>query len=1675
MPNGTLVNLSRSSFIRTPPTLAEQIVKNLLFFPPTTKGSEFLTILDPTVGDGDFLLPTRELPQARLFGVEISADRTQNARRLLAPRRDHPDDALIQIYQSAFEGVSIPPASISLILTNPPYMVTEGRRLEFLIISKSGQALVPGGVMVAILPARTAWDGTMVNHFLKWYDRVSVYKFPHRTSPEQESPFEQYTQIVVIGVRRREPRETVEDVQKKALLAYRWRRNKHAKENNGDGEEGDGEWDGKVPPPEIPMSPLTIGDRYEVPYVTTIPKLTIRKADESTILALIEHGNGEAGNDEAGYGAHMASAWKAATQWDRDKHGIGTGQPAMPLTGAAHVAAEAMTGILDGNILYSPKGEPHLITAFVGKEWVSVPVDPDRKQQLLDQGVVEVRVRQEMDKPMLGSLNITQQTAQYYQGEEVFTFLEPWMGILASQVAEKRRPIYELNPPEWMMRVMAHLCQDKQLPNAEFAGLAPAQQHRVYAMYQNICGGSGRTLLLSPSPSSSSPQGKSSSPRRAEQKRQIAMQGEPGTGKTRLAATTGALMAYQWRYRLRPELFADTILSQHEESVGQQREATTPHRQPDWVKRLRRAWLKNPRTLSLLELTPEYDPNSGQVIGYQSLTTGKILPPEQCGPKALPLLVTTPKKVSEEYGKEVRAAWPQCEVILILKHTDIVRWLTRCAESDAPAVMGIIPHSLSTDRGTAWYPAAREKQTAKRVLDTDPSHIPIEQREPVRDRDRNVIGYRLRATGELITTIEKKVRFYCPDCGKVISAIGDKEKKKREEKLKKKLKQQQEQEREGQVASADHLGIELEDERDIVTSKTFFTTNQRWCDCPTHSRNRSDARYTVGREGRKRQKAALWTDARVTRNKEKKQVREGQHDFRWWLQERERPILNAVRYIRLRRAEFYTSSLHELRKKYEPHEPKEEEKGKLWQTAHDLAFEGGVDLSLLASERTGKDSFSPFEYLARFYKGCVALTIVDESHNGRGRDTDIAQAHHQAMRAAQTAMMTSGTHFGGDVEKFYRYWFRFHPQFWLNLGLKWEDHETAVSRYGSIQEWVTEREDESNKGSGNRNVSTNIIAAPGLSASLIPHLLQDMCYLTVLDVGAYMPPRIEIPVVVPMADPAIRKPLDEAIDHFQEVERQALHLLQEKALLLGEKGDASQIVSHEERIQQVARIAAQEEEMQAQVEQVRLACEEAKAWYEERDLAGAYRKVVDRLDDLAKARNSAARMAKGTIPKWFSVLPCVSPFEVWENYKNKWGDITGRHRMIETPVLTTDHRYPMERKLCEIVEKELAEGRRVMIYTEQNEKRSMAGRLSLVLAQYHPWSLPNNVDPEDRQAAILKAEASGHKIFLVQYSRVNEGLNLQTAIDTIIWYEMALNLFMLDQASRRCWRLGKEEEVRIYYMVYAGTAGHVKLRKLGQQSGAAAAFSGEVAQGALVEHADADKTTLARLSSKMAQGLRQQQQQQQQRQHREEEEDLLSLMGVNDTDELAHAFQERAQELADALKKGRSWLGYTDELPDRYRTLMQAMCSQQSHTHSIWLYPTLPPVARTRQARADRIRIAPARLVPPPPLQKNEEKSALPPPLLPPSLPLESGISKPERGKIGEKAILTFGSRENIQLLAKAHRKKGGKSTRKKQQIEVKLIPALTPGEGLWGEGSGGTPQVQQRQEGSIISLSLWE
>jgi hypothetical protein len=280
------------------------------------------------------------------------------------------------------------------------------------------------------------------------------------------------------------------------------------------------------------------------------------------------------------------------------------------------------------------------------------------------------------------------------------------------------------------------------------------------------------------------------------------------------------------------------------------------------------------------------------------------------------------------------------------------------------------------------------------------------------------------------------------------------------------------------------------------------------------------------------------------------------------------------------------------------------------------------------------------------------------------------------MLAAQTRMLTTGTHYGGDILGFYHYWFRFHPQFWRRLGLGWNDAEKALERYGVIQEWTKEYESDARRGSGQTSVQVSTIPAPGLSAKLIPYLLEDLVYLTVLDVGAHMPPRIEIPEIVSMRDSDI----EEQVHAVAEARREAAsHLAACKKQRREAHDDVgTDAYQHDATVEQqrLEQALAEATERERTVQ----------AWADERHLAAHYGRLVRDLDDLARKRNTAARLAKGTIPRWFAALPCETPFEVWQTTRDSWGDQLGRHLLASTERLVWEHFYPLERRLISLVQ-----------------------------------------------------------------------------------------------------------------------------------------------------------------------------------------------------------------------------------------------------------------------------------------------------------------------------------------------------------------------------------------------------
>ena len=156
-------------------------LKNFLVF-----ASEF-SALDPCVGDGVAFNHLLDGVTAHRYGVEIDANRAEQARALG-----------IETLQANTMDVRCSPEAVSLLYLNPPYDWEAGesnnQRLELVFLEHTYRWLRPGGVLLFVIPqVRLAKCARLLNeHFTD----LRAYRLT-------EPACLQYKQIVVLATRRK--------------------------------------------------------------------------------------------------------------------------------------------------------------------------------------------------------------------------------------------------------------------------------------------------------------------------------------------------------------------------------------------------------------------------------------------------------------------------------------------------------------------------------------------------------------------------------------------------------------------------------------------------------------------------------------------------------------------------------------------------------------------------------------------------------------------------------------------------------------------------------------------------------------------------------------------------------------------------------------------------------------------------------------------------------------------------------------------------------------------------------------------------------------------------------------------------------------------------------------------------------------------------------------------------------------------------------------------------------------------------------------------------------------------------------------------------------------------------------------------------------------------------------
>lgn len=121
------------------PTNEAQRLRNYLTF------SQGFSALDPCVGDGVAFTALLEKAATRLYGIEIDAYRTAQARTLG-----------VEVLQANTMDVRCPVESVSLLYLNPPYDWESGQsgnqRLELVFLEHTYRWLKPDGILIFVIP-----------------------------------------------------------------------------------------------------------------------------------------------------------------------------------------------------------------------------------------------------------------------------------------------------------------------------------------------------------------------------------------------------------------------------------------------------------------------------------------------------------------------------------------------------------------------------------------------------------------------------------------------------------------------------------------------------------------------------------------------------------------------------------------------------------------------------------------------------------------------------------------------------------------------------------------------------------------------------------------------------------------------------------------------------------------------------------------------------------------------------------------------------------------------------------------------------------------------------------------------------------------------------------------------------------------------------------------------------------------------------------------------------------------------------------------------------------------------------------------------------------------------------------------------------------------------------------
>ncbi|KVT58075.1 helicase-related protein [Burkholderia ubonensis] len=172
---------------------------------------------------------------------------------------------------------------------------------------------------------------------------------------------------------------------------------------------------------------------------------------------------------------------------------------------------------------------------------------------------------------------------------------------------------------------------------------------------------------------------------------------------------------------------------------------------------------------------------------------------------------------------------------------------------------------------------------------------------------------------------------------------------------------------------------------------------------------------------------------------------------------------------------------------------------------------------------------------------------------------------------------------------------------------------------------------------------------------------------------------------------------------------------------------------------------------------------------------------------------------------------------------------------------------PKERELINICRQEKAAGRKTLVYSVYSGTRDTTSRLKTLLEQegFKVAVLRASVDASRREDWIAEQLDRGIDVLITNPDLVKTGLDL-LEFPTIVFMQSGYNVYTLQQAARRSWRIGQKQPVKVIYLGYADTSQMHCLALMAKKIAVSQSTSGDVPDSGLdVLNQDGDSVEVA--------------------------------------------------------------------------------------------------------------------------------------------------------------------------------------------------------------------------------------